>query len=219
MILYVIRHGETEWNRKKLLQGWHGEDLNERGVLLAELTAEGLKDTHFDLCYTSPLIRARHTAEIILKGRDVPIIEDDRLKEICFGEWEGKSCDLTKPMEIDRENFILLQTDSFRYQAPKGGETVMDVIDRCADFFAELTSDPSLADKTILISTHGAACRALLNPFYEDRTSFWQTGVPMNCAVSILEVKDKKTSFLAKDKVYYPEQYFHSYYKLPDGIK
>ena len=90
MKLFIIRHGETFWNKERRLQGQMGTDLDEKGIHLAEVTAEAMKEVPLDLCITSPLLRARHTAEIMTRGRDIPMIEDRRIEEIAFGEWEGK---------------------------------------------------------------------------------------------------------------------------------
>ena len=85
MRLYIIRHGETLWNTEGRLQGKADIDLNENGVRLAKVTAKGMKDIPFDLAITSPLIRARRTAELVLGDRQVPIIEDARIQEITLG--------------------------------------------------------------------------------------------------------------------------------------
>ena len=82
MKMYIIRHGQTPWNARKCLQGRSDVDLNENGIYLAELTGKALRDVTFDMAFTSPLIRAKHTAQCILAGREVPIIEDERLIEI-----------------------------------------------------------------------------------------------------------------------------------------
>ena len=75
MKLYIVRHGETDWNKARKIQGQSDIPLNAFGRHLARETAKGLADVHFDLCFTSPLSRAKETARIILEGRDVPIIE------------------------------------------------------------------------------------------------------------------------------------------------
>ena len=72
MKLYIIRHGETAWNVEGRLQGQSDTELNENGVRLAKVTAEGLKNIPFDLGISSPLRRAKHTAELVLAGRNVP---------------------------------------------------------------------------------------------------------------------------------------------------
>ena len=66
MRVYIIRHGETLWNSEGRLQGKADIDLNENGIRLAKITAEGMKHISFDLAITSPLIRARRTAELII---------------------------------------------------------------------------------------------------------------------------------------------------------
>ena len=120
MRLYVIRHGETSWNVARKLQGHQGADLDENGVRLAEITARGMKDIPFELCFTSPLPRARHTAEIILAGRDVPVIEEPRIMEIGFGEWEGLCCAPGRS-EIPGDGFEKFHRAPFEYTAPPGG--------------------------------------------------------------------------------------------------
>ncbi len=93
MKLFVIRHGETDWNRLRLLQGVHDTDLTELGVEQAKEAAKALKDTPFDAAFVSPLKRTRMTAAILLEGRDVPVFYDDRFRERKFGEAEGKKID------------------------------------------------------------------------------------------------------------------------------
>ena len=88
MRLYIIRHGETDWNKEKKIQGHTDIPLNEYGRHLAEETAEGMKDISMDLCFTSPLLRAKETAQIVLGDRGIPVIEEPRIMEIGFGSFE-----------------------------------------------------------------------------------------------------------------------------------
>ena len=89
MELYLIRHGETDWNKQKRMQGQTDIPLNEYGRKLAHITAEAISDIDFDIVYSSPLIRAKETAEILTGGRNIHITTDERLKEISFGNDEG----------------------------------------------------------------------------------------------------------------------------------
>ena len=107
MKLYIIRHGETSWNVQRRLQGASDTDLNENGITLAKRTGEALKEIPFDLCFTSPLKRAKMTAELILAGRDISIYDDERLREISFGEWEGRDSALLPAHMLD--NFSIIQ--------------------------------------------------------------------------------------------------------------
>ena len=78
MDIYLIRHGETDWNKKRKLQGQVDIPLNEFGKLLAKETAPALADVPFAVCYTSPLKRAAETARLVLGDREVPIVPDKR---------------------------------------------------------------------------------------------------------------------------------------------
>ena len=89
-MLYIMRHGKTEWNELHKLQGRTDIPLNENGRKMAREAGKRYREIHFDICYCSPLIRAKETAELVLEGRIVPIVTDDRLMEMCFGEYEGK---------------------------------------------------------------------------------------------------------------------------------
>ena len=90
MIVYLMRHGETDWNKERRLQGRSDIPLNAFGMELAEKTAEGMKESPFDRAFSSPLDRAYTTARIVIGDRPVEVVKDDRLQEICFGPSEGQ---------------------------------------------------------------------------------------------------------------------------------
>ena len=77
-MLYIMRHGKTDWNEKRKLQGRTDIPLNDAGRKMAEKAREEYADISFDVCYCSPLSRARETAEIFLRGRNIPIITDEQ---------------------------------------------------------------------------------------------------------------------------------------------
>ena len=93
MILYILRHGETDLNTKGVMQGWLDAPLNRNGRELAVLTGRAMRGLHFDKCISSPLIRAKETAEIVLKESEnrLTITVDDRIREINFGAMEGRT--------------------------------------------------------------------------------------------------------------------------------
>ena len=92
MRLYIIRHGETEWNVLRRFQGRSDIPLNDEGRRLARITAEAPSEVPFARIYTSPLKRAYETAMIIKGERDIPVIEEPRIIEIGFGDYEGLCC-------------------------------------------------------------------------------------------------------------------------------
>ena len=87
--VYLTRHGQTVWNLDKRLQGSGNSDLTDHGVEQAEQLKKRVDGLKLDVIYTSPLERARKTANIIRGNRNIEIIEVDAFKEISFGEYEG----------------------------------------------------------------------------------------------------------------------------------
>lgn len=204
MKMYIIRHGQTPWNARKCLQGRSDVDLNENGIYLAELTGKALRDVTFDMAFTSPLIRAKHTAQCILAGREVPIIEDERLIEISFGIYEG-CCYAEENRQVPQqwiENFFHAPQD---YVAAPGGESLDAVEKRTRDFMEDICSRKELQDKTILVSTHGCSLRGLLNSIREsNREDYWHGGVSKNCAVSIVTCnRGEKPVLVEENHIYY----------------
>lgn len=204
MKMYIIRHGQTPWNARKCLQGRSDVDLNENGIYLAELTGKALRDVTFDMAFTSPLIRAKHTAQCILTGREIPITEDERLIEISFGIYEG-CCYAEENRQVPQqwiENFFHAPQD---YVAVPGGESLDDVEKRTRDFMEDICSRKELQDKTILVSTHGCALRGLLNSIREsNREDYWHGGVSKNCAVSIVTCnRGEKPVLVEENHIYY----------------
>ena len=90
MKMYYVRHGQTDWNLARKMQGGQTErNLNETGKEQAEQTRQELADVKYDIIICSPMERAKETARIISQGRNVPMITDERLRERKLGEMEG----------------------------------------------------------------------------------------------------------------------------------
>ncbi len=206
MKLYFVRHGETDWNKARKVQGHSDIPLNDYGRYLARETAKGLADVAFDLAYTSPLGRARETAELILNGRGIPVIEHEKIKELGFGDYEGM-CISGEHKALETEEFNKFFTDTAHYVPARGAESIEELLGRTKEFLQELYQTPELQDKTILISSHGAAMTGLLNNIKNqtDTADFWKEGVPPNCAVTIVEVKDAVPKIIEENVVYYKE--------------
>lgn len=205
MKLYIVRHGETPWNKERKLQGQVDIPLNEFGRTLARKTAKGLSDIPFDVCYSSPLARARETAELILDGRNTPIIEDEQIIEMSFGEYEGKCCSKSG-WELPEE-FHRFFDDPKRYVAPPGGESFADVKRRTGEFLSRICRKEEYRDSNILITTHGAALAGLLNNI-KDRpiSEYWGIGVHKNCAVTEVQVRDGIMQILSENVTYYDDK-------------
>ena len=197
MRIYIVRHGETNANKEGYLQGWSNDPLNDNGKMLAEITGQAMKDIKFDCCISSPLIRAKETAEIILResGNDIQIEFDDRIKEINFGIFEKTSIRDEKVTKFLQKPII-----DYRFL---GGESIEEVMVRTQGFLKELIKRED--DKTYLVSTHGCALRAMLNYLYDDPSDYWHGHVPYNCCVNIIEVQYGKERLITDDKIYYDQ--------------
>lgn len=203
MRLYLIRHGETEWNVAKRLQGRSNIPLNNEGKRLARITSKAIADVPFTKIYTSPLKRAYETADIIRGSRDIPIILDERIIEIGFGEYEGLCC-AKQGYSIPDKDFMNFFEKPEAYKPPKGAESIEALRERTADFLKEIVYNNDMNNETILVSTHGAALRGLLSNIGKlEIKDFWRGGVHKNCAVTIVDVKDGRSEIIAEGKTFY----------------
>jgi len=201
--LYLFRHGETEWNKARRLQGQSNIPLNTFGRELAEKTAEALisEKIFFDRAFSSPLDRAVETARILLGGRDVPFVTDSRLMEINFGGCEGWAFDAAKQDSSHPLHNFFCHPE--QYIPPAGAESFQDATARGAAFLREQILPLEHKCQTVLIVAHGAFNRSILNAISGiPLEHFWQIGLP-NCAASILSLEGGQFRILEESRVYY----------------
>lgn len=143
MEIYIMRHGETNWNANGIIQGRSATRLSRRGIEQVETSAEQLKGLNIDLIISSPLMRAVQTANIVASKVNVKIIKDDRLTEIGQGIFTGR-----KYQSLSSEERHLKESRS----AKVGMESLENVHSRVQDFLEYLKKN--FSDKKILIITH-----------------------------------------------------------------
>jgi broad specificity phosphatase PhoE len=176
-VIYLVRHGETEWNRERRYQGWSDSPLTERGLAQAEAIGHllcGLPEARSAELVASPIGRARHTAEVIRKslGRIAPLRLDDRLRELSFGSWDG----------LRRSEIAALQPGTFDgesshewYFATPDGETYEVFAGRVAAWLAEAGAGP------LIVVTHGVVTRVLRGLYAGlPRAEFMRLPVPQD---------------------------------------
>jgi len=149
MEILLTRHGQTQWNLLKKVQGKADIELNEKGIKQAEITKDCLKDEKIDLILCSPLKRARQTAEIINQGRNIRIIIDERISERDFGEFEGMA-----KTDFDYNSFWSYK-QNLKYDK---AENIKDFFARVYDFLDSVKEQ--YAGKRILIVAHGGISMA-----------------------------------------------------------
>ena len=152
MVIWLVRHGQTDLNKAKKMQGRSDIPLNETGILQAKEAAEKAAGVHFDAVYASPLRRAVTTASIIAGIDEHDIITDERLIETDFGKYEGRSYYLLGPA------MTLFWALPEVFPAPKTVETIASMVQRSSSFLEELRKKPY---ENVLVSCHGGIIRAL----------------------------------------------------------
>ena len=190
MEVYIVRHGKTIWNAEGKLQGHADIELNEEGRLVAKELCQKLENTHFDIIYSSPLRRAYETAELIRGQRNIPIVTDDRLKEICFGDMEGITCD---EWFDEKSPYRFFFTNPELYPTPPNGESFEEVCNRTKDFLQSVIEPLEASANRIMIVAHGALNKGLMCHIQNhDICHYWGCGLQKNCECSIFKLENNK---------------------------
>ncbi len=157
LTIYLTRHGETEWNIEQKLQGWSDSPLTEKGKRNACQLGERLKSIAFQTVYSSPSERSLSTARLMMQGRTCPLVIDEDLREIHFGDWEGQN------RQVLSENYP--QAYFNFWNAPhlytsETGENFFELEQRLLTFFEKLKSRHQTGD--VLVVTHTVVIKMLL---------------------------------------------------------
>ena len=193
-MLYIMRHGKTDWNELKKLQGQTDIPLNEEGRGQATAAGREYAGIHLDICYCSTLGRARETAALFFEaralagkqtgsagtdGENIPIVYDDRLREMGFGKYEG----IERCFDIPDCPVNVFFKHPEEYDVPvEGGESMDELFARTEEFLKEKVYPALKEGKDILIIGHGAMNSSIICQVKNnsDRTRFWEVGIP-NC--------------------------------------
>ena len=158
MKLYAARHGQTQWNLENRICGRTDLPLTEAGKAQAEILAEKAASLELDRIISSPMLRARETADAVSRKCHIPVETDDRLIEQNYGIYEGK----------DRQDPAFLANKRMFACRYPGGESMMDVAYRVYSLIDELRG--KYPDQNILMVCHGGVCR-VIRTYFEDMTN------------------------------------------------
>lgn len=202
MELYIVRHGETLWNKDKRLQGHADIELNDYGRELARKTGEALMNTQIDIIYSSPLIRAYETADLIRNGRNIELRTDDRLKELSFGCYEGSNfSELIRNPELTFQYFF---KQPHLYKPAADGETLEHLIARAGDFMQSVIEPLADSLERVMIVAHGALNKAIMSYIKKHSTEyFWSGGLQQNCNVIIADYTDGVYTIIDETHLFY----------------
>ncbi|MSQ13453.1 MAG: histidine phosphatase family protein [Dehalococcoidia bacterium] len=188
---YLVRHGETEWNRADRAQGHADVPLNDAGREQAHALAKAVGGMRFDAAFTSDLSRATETARILLNGgAPQPVVTAD-LRELSYGRWEGFT--FADAERDDPTLFVKLVNADPDFVAP-GGESFQQLMAR-VQTFAERTR-ATHPEGTLLVVAHGGSLRALaVAMLHLPQESFRQLRLTA-ASLSVLEVRERSSTLL-----------------------
>ena len=192
MSILLVRHGETDWNIAKRVQGTTEIPLNENGIKQAELLCENLEKENVKLCriYSSHQIRALTTARIVGSRFNVPVKVISGLEEMNFGLFEGHTWDEIEVLYPDE--FIKWQSDK-RYNKTPNGESYQVLLERLFSGLGQIMEEmkDDYLDGDFLILTHGAVIMSLLTlkNNLDFKTSYMEISIE-NAKIIKLELKD-----------------------------
>jgi len=163
-LLVLVRHGESEWNLKNLFTGWKDIDLTENGIAEAraagrKLKAQGLS---FDVAFTSALIRAQRSLELILAEMgqpQIPVFRDKALNERDYGDLSGLNKDDARAKWGAEQVHIWRRSYDV---APPGGESLKDTAARVLPYYIQEILPAVLRGQRVVIAAHGNSLRALV---------------------------------------------------------
>jgi probable phosphoglycerate mutase len=179
-LLYLARHGETDWNRERRLQGQTDIPLNEAGRTQARALGARLRSVAFSAAYSSDALRAQETAEIVVTDRSLVVVAVPDLRERHYGRWEGHRVE--DVMAADPESWHAWQgSQRDRHAAPHGGESDAQIEDRLNRALGDIAA--SHADEAVLVVSHGGVIGRILSRWLETKVP-----VPANCETYVVEV-------------------------------
>ena len=182
MKLYLVRHGETELNVKKVYYGSTDCDLTEKGKEQAVSLKTAFASVPLDLVLGSPLKRAKTTVDLILGEKEVPRLEDGRLKELDFGGWEGKSY-----TELQGDPLYEQWCREWKTTCPPRGECFLDLAQRVRSFYGDLLKRE---EERVLIVAHHAVLQQLMACLLEaEPESCWHYAFEQG-TYTVFEIRD-----------------------------
>jgi broad specificity phosphatase PhoE len=183
--IYLVRHGQTAWNKGEIFRGRTDIPLNETGLEEAELAGEYLKEKKIDAIYSSPLSRAMQTAQRIGQFHHLEVEPLNEMIDMSFGKWEGKS--LKEVQEKDEERYTLWREEPHRVKLP-GGESLDEVRIRTMAALEELIRNHP--GKTLVLVSHRVINKVLICGILGiDNSHFWQIGQDTT-AINLIQFKN-----------------------------
>ena len=190
LTLYIVRHGETEWNIENKLQGWKDSALTNKGIEHSLRLQKRLEPIRFHHIYASPSGRAVHTANLIKGLQNIEVKTDENLKEIHLGSWEGKTHDDVKLLDPERYNHFW---NAPHLYVADTGETFEQLKTRVENFVSSIVAEHTKGN--ILIVTHTVFIKMLLAYVKQLPISeLWGPPYIKDTSLSIIEIENGRSN-------------------------
>lgn len=182
MRLFLVRHGETKWNREEVFRGRIDVELNERGIEQARLTARALAGVQLAAVYAGPLSRARETARIIAEPHELPVVIVEGLNDLDYGSWQGLSHQEVRERYPDVYRQWVSRPHTVRFE---GGESLDEARRRAVAALEEIAARHR--GQNVVAVSHRVINKVLLLAFLGlDNSHFWEIKQD-TCAINVIE--------------------------------
>jgi 2,3-bisphosphoglycerate-dependent phosphoglycerate mutase len=163
-LLVLVRHGQSDWNLKNLFTGWRDVGLTEKGIAEARAAGKRLKaqGLHFDVAFTSALVRAHRTLDLVLEEMgetDITVFKDQALNERDYGDLSGLNKDDARKKWGEEQVHVWRRSYDV---APPGGESLKDTAARVLPYYIQDILPPVLRGENVIVVAHGNSLRALV---------------------------------------------------------
>lgn len=183
--LFLIRHGQSEWNKLNMIQGQKNTLLTDLGMKQAQCLGNRLINEDIDIIYTSDLSRAYNTAKIISDIVHKPLIASEFLREINFGSWQGLSI---YEIQNKYKNEYIMWLKEPHKMSLEGAETLQILQDRVMEYVNIILDENK--GKNIAIVSHGATLKTLILGLLDIELSHYKNLALKNVSLSIVEFKE-----------------------------
>ncbi len=185
--ILFVRHGHTYWNEQKRYQGFADIELNSQGISESQKLSKRLAIEPIEAIYSSPLKRAMQTADIVNKNFSKDIIQNENLKEINFGDWEGLRFDEIVNQYPELSQQWIRNPDKMR---PPKGENFLDLQKRAIIAFEEIYN--ANKGKNVLIVSHGGLISVLICHILQiELAGLWRF-IAANTGISVIEERNQE---------------------------
>lgn len=207
--VYFLRHGQTDWNREKRLQGSVSHPrLTDEGRRMAVTTGEGMAAAglRFDRVYTSPYARARETAELVARKTGPKPVADLRLREMCFGKYEGQRYGKGNYPDENLRCFFEGDADLYVPQG-EGAESFAQVQARLREFLEKELRPQDGKVTNVLCVAHSLVLKSLVRELAgENASAAAKRTLQPNCCVHMVRYENGRFRLLDTGRVYYAKE-------------